>query len=163
MALAPWNVLAGGKIRTDAEEKRRLESGEGGRTIVEDWKRTPEERKVCAGLERIANEIGVKSIGSGTYSTFSLLSQPIYLNSLHIVAIAWIMHKAPRVFPIIGGRKVEHLHQNIEALSISLTPTQVKALDDIVPFDKGFPYSIFVSKALPKYEFEPSNTHHFSH
>ena len=55
------------------------------------------------------------------------------------------MHKAPYVFPIIGGRKVEHLHQNIEALSISLTPEQIKALDNIVPFDKGFPFSSFVS------------------
>ena len=55
------------------------------------------------------------------------------------------MHKAPRVFPIIGGRKIEHLYQNIEALSISLTPEQVKALDSIVPLNKGFPYSFFVS------------------
>lgn len=55
------------------------------------------------------------------------------------------MHKAPYVFPIIGGRKVEHLHQNIEALSISLTPEQVSALDNIVPFNKGFPYTEFVS------------------
>lgn len=30
MALAPWNVLAGGKIRTDAEEARRRETGEKG-------------------------------------------------------------------------------------------------------------------------------------
>ena len=30
MALAPWNVLAGGKIRTDAEEQRRRETGEKG-------------------------------------------------------------------------------------------------------------------------------------
>lgn len=55
------------------------------------------------------------------------------------------MQKVPYVFPIIGGRKVEHLHQNIEALSISLTPEQIKALDDIAPFHKGFPYTQFVS------------------
>lgn len=124
MAIAPWNVLCGGKIRTDAEEKRRLESGERGRTLVSpDWKRTPEERRVCLELERIAKEIGAQNITS--------------------VAIAWIMHKAPRVFPIIGGRKVEHLYQNVEALSLSLTPEQVKALDDVVPFKKGFPYDLF--------------------
>lgn len=55
------------------------------------------------------------------------------------------MQKAPYVFPIIGGRKVEHLHQNLEALEISLTPEQIKTLDDIVPFDKGFPFNSFVS------------------
>ena len=38
LALAPWNVLAGGKLRTDAEEKARLESGEKGRTVLSpDW------------------------------------------------------------------------------------------------------------------------------
>lgn len=55
------------------------------------------------------------------------------------------MQKAPYVFPVIGGRKVEHLYQNLEALDISLTPEQIKVLDDIVPFDKGFPFSSFVS------------------
>ena len=30
MALAPWDVLHGGRIRTDAEEQRRRESGEHG-------------------------------------------------------------------------------------------------------------------------------------
>ena len=28
MAICPWNVLAAGKIRTDAEEEARLKSGE---------------------------------------------------------------------------------------------------------------------------------------
>lgn len=69
MALAPWNVLAGGKIRTDAEEQKRLESGEHGRALRDDWQRTPEERKVCLELERIAKEIGVQNITAGR-STF---------------------------------------------------------------------------------------------
>ena len=34
MALAPWNVLAGGKIRTDAEEQKRRETGEKGMCTV---------------------------------------------------------------------------------------------------------------------------------
>lgn len=59
------------------------------------------------------------------------------------------MQKFPYVFPIIGGRKIEHLHANIEALDIALTPEQIKFLDDIVPFDKGFPYNMFVSSVQP--------------
>ena len=66
MALAPWNVLAGGKIRTDAEEKKGIETGEGGRTLWADWLRSETERTVCAGLEKVAQEIGAKSITSGT-------------------------------------------------------------------------------------------------
>lgn len=68
-----------------------------------------------------------------------------------IVAIAWIMQKAPYVFPIIGGRKIEHLYANLEALNISLSPEHIKTLDDIVPFEKGFPFSYFVSKLNMNY------------
>lgn len=55
------------------------------------------------------------------------------------------MQKAPYIFPIIGGRKIEQLHANIEALDISLSPEQMKFLSDTVPFNKGFPFTLFVS------------------
>lgn len=31
--------------------------------------------------------------------------------------LAYVMHKTPNVFPIVGGRRIEHLKGNIEALS----------------------------------------------
>jgi diketogulonate reductase-like aldo/keto reductase len=47
-----------------------------------------------------------------------------------LVAIAYVMHKTFFVFPIIGGRKVEHhLQDNITALSINLTPEQIEFLE----------------------------------
>lgn len=61
-----------------------------------------------------------------------------------LVAIAYLLHKTTHVFPILGGRKPEHLHANIEALEISLTPEQVASLETVKPFEKGFPYSFFV-------------------
>jgi aryl-alcohol dehydrogenase-like predicted oxidoreductase len=61
------------------------------------------------------------------------------------VAIAYVMQKYPYVFPIVGGRKVEHLHANLEALEISLTREQIAYLESIVPFEKGFPFNYFVS------------------
>ena len=64
---------------------------------------------------------------------------------VYVVAIAYVMHKATHVFPIIGGRKVEQLEQNIEGLTISLTPEQIKFLEDEAPaFDVGFPTSLIV-------------------
>ncbi|KAI5119355.1 hypothetical protein M0805_008511 [Coniferiporia weirii] len=120
LALAPWNVLAGGRLRTDAEEKRRAESGEKGRTIMApDWTRNEDEKKVCAALEKVAKEVGTEHITA--------------------VAIAYVMQKTPYVFPIIGGRKVEHLMTNIEALKLSLSEEQIKYIESIIPFDPGFP------------------------
>ncbi|KAG6807406.1 hypothetical protein H0H92_007663 [Tricholoma furcatifolium] len=120
IALAPWNVLAAGKFRTDAEEEARRASGEHGRKMLSDaWERNDKERKVSAALENVAKEVGTKHITA--------------------VAIAYLLHKAPYVFPIIGGRKVEHLLGNVEALDISLTQDQIKYLESVVDFDIGFP------------------------
>ncbi|KAI0072392.1 Aldo/keto reductase [Panus rudis PR-1116 ss-1] len=142
MALAPWDVLCGGKIRTDAEEQQRRESGEKGRTFMgPNWERTEEERNVCLALEKVAKEIGAKSIQS--------------------VAIAYVMQKVPYVFPIIGGRKVEHLHKNIEALEISLTPEHIKYLESVKPFDVGFPMNAFGSALDESYPFITSLAGHF--
>jgi len=121
MALAPWNVLAGGKIRTDEEEERRRQTGENGRTAFgRDWERNEKEKTVCKALEKVAAEIGAKHITS--------------------VAIAYLMQKTPYVFPIVGGRKVEHLLANIEALEITLSNDQIKFLESVVQFEPGFPY-----------------------
>jgi aryl-alcohol dehydrogenase-like predicted oxidoreductase len=54
------------------------------------------------------------------------------------------MHKTPYVFPIIGGRKVEHLQANIKSLDIILTEEQIKFLEEIIPFDAGFPHNLIV-------------------
>ncbi|EMD36884.1 hypothetical protein CERSUDRAFT_114803 [Gelatoporia subvermispora B] len=123
LALAPWNVLAAGKIRTDAEEEQRRQTGEKGRTISSDqWERTPEQRKVCLALEEVAKQVGAKSITS--------------------VAIAYVLQKTPYVFPIVGGRKVQHLHDNIEALSIALSEEQIEYLESVQPFERGFPHGM---------------------
>jgi hypothetical protein len=58
------------------------------------------------------------------------------------------LHKLPYVFPIIGGRKVEQLKENITALDISLTPEQVRRIEQAAPFDQGFPNSFVVSLVL---------------
>ena len=70
-----------------------------------------------------------------------------------IVAIAYHLHKLPYVFPIIGGRKVEQLKENIAALDISLTPEQVQRIEEAAPFDPGFPNNMIVSVFLPAVEY----------
>ncbi|KAK0439112.1 NADP-dependent oxidoreductase domain-containing protein [Armillaria borealis] len=121
LALSPWCVLGEGKLRTDAEEQQRKETGEKGRMMFgPNWERTEVEVKVCRALEKVAAEVGVGS-------------------NIRAVAIAYVMHKTPNVFPIIGGRKVEHLKSNLEALDISLSKEQLEHLDGAAPFDPGFP------------------------
>ncbi|EJD05110.1 Aldo/keto reductase [Fomitiporia mediterranea MF3/22] len=123
LALAPYNVLGSGKLRTDAEEERRATTGENGRTVFRsDWRRNEKERKMSAALEKVAKEVGTEHITA--------------------VAIAYVMQKTPYVYPIIGGRKVEHLMANIEALKISLSDDQMKYLESILPFEPGYPHNL---------------------
>jgi len=49
------------------------------------------------------------------------------------------MARAPYVFPIVGGRKVEHLEANIKSLEIRLTAEEIQTLNDVQKFDWGFP------------------------
>ena len=61
------------------------------------------------------------------------------------VALAYVMQKTPYVFPIVGGRKVEQLQENLEALNIHLTEAHIKELDATAAFSPGYPFSIIVS------------------
>jgi hypothetical protein len=61
-----------------------------------------------------------------------------------LVAIAYVMQKTPYVFPIVGGRKVEHLLANTEALELSLSDEQIKYLENVSDFDPGFPNTMIV-------------------
>ncbi|KAF5340694.1 hypothetical protein D9611_007410 [Ephemerocybe angulata] len=131
MALAPWSVLAEGKIRTDAEEEARIKNNEVGRTTFSSWLRNDEQKAVCKVLETVAKEVGAKSIRS--------------------VAIAYVFHKAQYVFPIIGGRKIEHLVSNLEALDISLTDAHLQAIEGAVAFNPGFPHSMIGNGASNSY------------
>jgi diketogulonate reductase-like aldo/keto reductase len=66
------------------------------------------------------------------------------IESVTAIALAYVMSKAANVFPVIGGRKVKHLKDNIKALSIKLTDEQIEYLENVKPFAPGFPHN-FIS------------------
>jgi len=55
------------------------------------------------------------------------------------------MQKTAYVFPVIGGRKPEHLLANVEALELVLTDEHIKYLESVTDFDPGFPNAMIVS------------------
>ena len=61
------------------------------------------------------------------------------------MALAYVMQKTPYVFPIVGGRKVEHLIDNIAALEIALSEEQVNYLEGVLPLVRVFPHDLIVS------------------
>jgi aryl-alcohol dehydrogenase-like predicted oxidoreductase len=118
MALAPWDVVGGGKFQTQKELEKRKQAGEGLRASVSRGQ-SEDEARMSKALEKVAAEHGI--------------------NSITAIAIAYVMAKAPYVFPLVGGRKIEHLQDNIQALTIKLTSEQMTYLESMKPFDVGFP------------------------
>jgi hypothetical protein len=58
-------------LRTDAEEERRRQTGEKGRTIViPNWERTEDEKKMSRALEKVAKEVGTEHITAGMCLSF---------------------------------------------------------------------------------------------
>lgn len=121
MGIAPWGALGGGKFKT-AEQRQSTD----GRRV----EASETEIKVSQVLEIIAKRKN------------TLITS---------VAQAYVMHKAPYVFPIVGGRTVEHLRSNIEALTLELTEQDIQEIDDAEKFDLGFPLNMLWGGKTPSH------------
>jgi len=97
MALAPFNVLAGGKIRTDEEEERRRQTGEHGRTVFSaQWERSEKEKAACKALEKVVHDVGAKSITAGTFLKFRDMRFSLTHLSRNCISIAQDPLRLPR-------------------------------------------------------------------
>ena len=123
LALCPWGALGGGRFKTEeqiADMKKRNEQGRVPFTPPSD-----EDRRITSVLSKIAKakgqDIGVTGI-----------------------ALAYVMHKAPDVCPIVGGRKIEHLKENpfLDAALTADAEDEIKQIEEAgEPFKAGFPHN----------------------
>ena len=122
MGLCPYATLNQGRFQTE-EGFREREKHNPGRNFIPT---SEHDKKVSKALETIATKKGV----------------PL----LH-VALAYVMQKTTYVFPIVGGRRVEHIAGSIEALSVALSKEEVDEVEAAYEFDPGFPHT-FLSGTL---------------
>jgi aryl-alcohol dehydrogenase-like predicted oxidoreductase len=118
MGLAPWGALGGGYFKPSQSTEQ------GGRNMPS--VSTGKEVEVSLVLDKIA----------------ARRLPPVPLTS---IALAYVMHKTPYVTPIVGGRKISHLKQNMEALKIRLTQQELDEIDTAYPFDVGFPMNFLTA------------------
>ncbi len=119
MAMAPWGALGRGHFKT-AEQRKSTEGRKMGDASEKDL-------KVSAVLEKIAKQ-------KNTIITS--------------VAMAYVMHTSPDVYPIVGGRNTTHLKGNIEALNLKLSEEELKEIEGAYGFDYGFP-GTFLTMGMP--------------
>jgi aryl-alcohol dehydrogenase-like predicted oxidoreductase len=119
LALAPFGVLGGGKYKTEAQ--RANSAGRAGAwTELNDI-----DKAVLPALEGVAKRHNA---------------------SMTSVALAYIIGRAPYVFPLVGGRTVDHIKGNIDALKLRLTEEDVKEIEAPYQLDLGFPHNIMGNK-----------------
>ncbi len=119
MAMAPWGALGRGNYKT--EEQLNATKGEGRQMGGP----SEADKKVSAVLEKLAKKKNTQ------------------MTSL---AMAYVMHQSPNVYPIVGGRKIEHLKGNIEALSLRLTDEELQEIEGAYGWGPGFPLSFLFHK-----------------
>jgi aryl-alcohol dehydrogenase-like predicted oxidoreductase len=122
MGIAPWGCLGGGYFKPRSDSGAPKE----GRTMNV---KTGREEGVSEVLEKVSKRVGAPMTS---------------------VAMAYVMRKAPYVVPIVGGRKVEHLKGNIEALGLELTEEDVQEIETGYDFDPGFPYDFLGGGKVPR-------------
>jgi len=122
MVLAPWGAWTREAQDEEAAWKREEEDGSLRKLLEASDEQSEQEKKVSAALQKVADELrnGI---------------------SITAVALAYVLQKAPYVFPIVGGRKIEHLQDNIGALEINPSEVQIAYLESQSPFSPGFPIS----------------------
>ncbi|MCJ1302278.1 hypothetical protein MMC08_005081 [Hypocenomyce scalaris] len=120
MALAPWGALGAGNFKSDEDREKQ-----GGRVL---FHATKDEINVSRVMDKIAKKKNTR---------------------ITSVALAYVMHKTTHVFPVCGGRNIDHLKSNIEALGLELSEEEMKEIDKATDFDIGFPQS-FVGGVRPQ-------------
>jgi aryl-alcohol dehydrogenase-like predicted oxidoreductase len=122
MGICPYGTLGQGRFQTASSfaEREKSNPGRRGKAV------SAHDKTVSAVLETVAKRKGM---------------------TLMNVALAYCMAKAAYVFPIMGGRKVEHLKGNVEALSLRLSEKDIVEIEEGYSFDPGFPHT-FLSGTL---------------
>jgi aryl-alcohol dehydrogenase-like predicted oxidoreductase len=70
-------------------------------------------------------------------------------HSMAQVALAWLRYRPVPVIPILGARNLSQFQDNLASFDLTLSPGQLKTLDEASRVELGFPYDIY-AKAMPR-------------
>jgi aryl-alcohol dehydrogenase (NADP+) len=115
MALVPWSPLKNGFL--SGKYRRGGHVTDSARTAYAGVP-SEDEYAVIDAVAAVADELGTTSAA---------------------VSLAWLRARAGTVVPIVGARRLEHLTSNLAGLEVTLTPGQLRTLDEVSAPVLGYP------------------------
>lgn len=126
MAITAWAPLAGGVLSGKYTRGGELDSLR--QAGNQEKNRTSEQNLAIArSVDAVADDLGVSSAQ---------------------VAVAWILSRGYRYFPIVGARKVSQIEDVVAAADITLTPEHLQKLDQASQIELGFPHDFLASEHI---------------
>lgn len=122
LGLVAWSPLSGG-VLTGKYQKAQPGEARYSNEMMRSWLPSGDRtEKIVAALNIVSKESG---------------------RSPAQVALAWLQRREIPVIPIIGARKLSQFQDNLASLSLTLTPEQVKLLNDASRIELGFPHDFY--------------------
>jgi aryl-alcohol dehydrogenase-like predicted oxidoreductase len=121
MTFTPWAPLAGGALTG-----KYLKGGQG-RIKPESNRRDDNSTRITREVMAIAEKLGV---------------EPSH------VALQWTRQQGFECIPIVGATRLDQLQENLNMISLTLSPEDLKRLDEASAIDLGFPGKFFREDAV---------------
>src|SRR5882724_6448868 len=124
LSVTPWSPLGGGvltgKYNNGGAKEARLN---------DQWqhKRSEHNLGIASKVLEVAKETG---------------------RSASQVSLAWLRAQGPDMIPIIGSRKLSQIKDNLACIDLTLTPAQLKKLNEASAIDLGFPHDFLASDMI---------------
>lgn len=123
MTVLPWAPLAGGAL------SGKYLRGEQGRIKQGSNRLNERSTNIAREVVAVADELGVAPSS---------------------VALKWLMQQKVSCIPIVGATKPDQVKENLKCIDVTLSADQMKRLDQVSTYDKGFPAAFFEEEAVKK-------------
>ncbi|MBV9180269.1 MAG: aldo/keto reductase [Acidobacteria bacterium] len=122
LGVVAWSPLAGGLLSGKYHSATAGEARYASEMTKDFMRRGERTDRVIQALKRTSEETGRSSAQ---------------------VALAWLRYRQTPVIPIIGARKVSQLQDNLDSLTLELSPEQLSRLHEASNIDLGFPHDFY--------------------
>jgi len=126
LGVLPWSPLAGGFLSGKYERSAPLPTGT---RLTEKKER----------FQRFDNDRSWRALGVAKEVANEVSSTPA------AVSLAWLLSKPQVTSAIFGARDLAQLESNVKATEVTLSPEQLKRLDDASALELGYPYGFMNS------------------